>query len=71
MWLVTSQIPDPSHDVTTPYGAVVPAGPHIRNTPLIDKFSQKKKKLQSSYNEYVVYNEAQVQQRYLVKFQKK
>lgn len=69
MWLTTKNIPDPSHDVTTPYGAVIPSGPHINNTPLIEKYKQKKKSLQigwCSHNEYVVYNEAQVQQRYLV-----
>lgn len=75
MWLTTTKIPDPTHDVTTPYGAVIPSGPHIDNTPLIEKYKQKKKPLQTGWysysrNEYVVYNEAQVQQRYLVYMEK-
>ena len=65
-WAVTSEIPDPRDDLTTPYGAIVPRGRHVTNKPLVEKY---KDEYLCSYskNEYIVYDEAQVRLRYIVK----
>lgn len=54
--LTSSEVPDPSEDVTTPYGAVVPAGVRITQN----------SEVYNSNSEYVVYKESQVLIRYIV-----
>lgn len=54
--LTSSEVPDPSEDVTTPYGAVVPAGVRITQN----------SEVYNSHSEYVVYKESQVLIRYIV-----
>lgn len=58
---VGREIPDSAFDVTLPYGATLPLGPLISNpTAKSRSFLQ--------HNEYIVYDPAQVCQRYLVQF---
>ena len=54
--LASREVPDPSEDVTTPYGAVVPAGVRITQN----------KEIYNNHSEYVVYKESQVLIRYIV-----
>ena len=50
---VSTEVPDPSEDVTTPYGAVVPAGVRINQPGLAEKFNTRY--YYNNYSEYVVY----------------
>ncbi|XP_073244839.1 poly [ADP-ribose] polymerase tankyrase-like isoform X3 [Porites lutea] len=61
---VSSEIPDPSEDVTTPYGAKVPAGVRVTQPGLAEKFNVYR--IYNRDSEYVVYKESQVLIRYVV-----
>ena len=50
---VSTEVPDPSEDVTTPYEAVVPAGVRINQPGLAEKFNTRY--FYNNYSEYVVY----------------
>lgn len=58
---VGREIPDSAFDVTLPYGATLPLGPLISNPTA-------KSRSFLEHNEYIVYDPAQVCQRYLVQF---
>ena len=64
--LVSKEIPDPSEDVTTPYGAVVPAGVRVRQSGLEERLKIDFG-IGNTRSEYVVYKESQVLLRYVVK----
>ena len=64
MLLVSTEIPDPSEDVTTPYGAKVPAGIRVKQPGLAEKFNVYR--IYNQDSEYVVYKESQVRIRYVV-----
>ena len=64
--LVSKEIPDPSEDVTTPYGAVVPAGVRVRQSGLEERMKVDFN-IGNTRSEYVVYKESQVLLRYVVK----
>ncbi|XP_048584119.1 poly [ADP-ribose] polymerase tankyrase isoform X2 [Nematostella vectensis] len=65
--LPTKERPNPAYDVTTPYGVTVPAGEWGEDKTLQERFKEKDSYLDHGrHNEYVVYNEAQCTQRYLV-----
>ncbi|XP_029642629.1 poly [ADP-ribose] polymerase tankyrase isoform X2 [Octopus sinensis] len=57
---VGMSVPDSAFDVTLPYGATLPLGPLINNPTAKSRYV--------AYNEYIVYDPAQVCQRYLVQF---
>ena len=61
---ISNEIPDPSEDVTTPYGAVVPAGVRIKQPGLEERFNVRY--FYNNQSEYVVYKESQVLIRYVV-----
>lgn len=61
---VSTEIPDPSEDVTTPYGAKVPAGVRVTQQGLAEKFNVYR--IYNRDSEYVVYKESQVLIRYVV-----
>lgn len=65
---VSTEIPDPSEDITTPYGAVVPAGVRVEQPGLAERFSVRY--IYNSHSEYVVYKESQVLIRYLVQLKR-
>ena len=65
---VSTEVPDPSEDVTTPYGAVVPAGVRINQPGLAEKFNTRY--FYNNYSEYVVYKESQVLLRYVVQLKR-
>ena len=62
--LISNEIPDPSENVTTPYGAIVPAGVRIKQPGLEERFNIRY--IYNSESEYVVYKESQVLIRYVV-----
>lgn len=66
---VSTEIPDPNEHVTTPYGAVVPAGVRIKQPGLAEKFNTRY--IYNDRSEYVVYKESQVLVRYLVQLNRK
>ena len=64
--LVSREIPDPTEDITTPYGAVVPAGVRVEQSDLEERL--KVDYIGNTENEFVVYKESQVLLRYVVHF---
>ena len=64
--LVSREIPDPTEDITTPYGAVVPAGVRVQQSDLEERL--KVDYIGNTENEFVVYKESQVLLRYVVHF---
>ena len=68
MLAVSTEIPDPSENVTTPYGAVVPAGVRINQGGLAEKFNTRY--FWNDHSEYVVYKESQVLLRYVVQLKR-
>ncbi|KAL9986739.1 hypothetical protein ACROYT_G000926 [Oculina patagonica] len=66
---VSTEIPDPNEDVTTQYGAIVPAGVRINQPGLAEKFNTNR--IWNNRSEYVVYKESQVLIRYIVQFKRK
>ena len=65
---VSTEVPDTSEDVTTPYGAVVPAGVRINQPGLTEKFDGRR--IYNNRSEYVVYKESQVLIRYVVQLKR-
>lgn len=66
---VSKVIPEPSEDVTTPYGAVVPAGVRVDQPGLEERLGVEY--IGNNYSEYVVYNESQVLIRYVVQLRRR
>lgn len=62
--VVSKEIPDPNEDVTTPYGAIVPAGVRVEQPGLAERFNVRR--IYNNHSEYVVYKESQVLIRYIV-----
>jgi len=65
---VSREVPDPNENVTTPYGAVVPAGVRINQSGLAEKFNNRF--FYNNYSEYVVYKESQVLLRYVMQLKR-
>ena len=70
MVTVSREVPDPSEDVTTPYGAVVPAGVRIKQPGIAEKFNTRYYYF-DDHSEYVVYKESQVLLRYVVQLKRR
>ena len=66
--LVSREIPDPTQDIITPYGAVVPAGVRVEQSDLEERL--KVDYIGNTENEFVVYKESQVLLRYVAHFSK-
>lgn len=66
--VVSKEIPDPNEDVTTPYGAIVPAGVRFEQPGLAERFNVRR--IYNNHSEYVVYKESQVLIRYIVKVER-
>ena len=68
MLAVSKEIPDPSEDVTTPYGAKVPAGIRVQQPGLAERLNVRY--IYNNHSEYVVYKESQVLIRYVVQLKR-